>query len=105
LTFFTFCYFLLLFLLLITFVNYFLLLKVHHLLLFVTFLLLVTFINYFLLLRGARGIVLLYLFIVQGEGVCLDLFIFNFFTLEGQGGYKLMFFFSLLHLTCGRKGV
>jgi hypothetical protein len=28
--------------------------------------------NYFLLLRGARGIVLLYLFIVQGEGVCLD---------------------------------
>ncbi len=43
--------------------------------LFVTFLLIVTFINYFLLLRGARGIVLLYLFIVQGEGVRLD-FIF-----------------------------
>jgi hypothetical protein len=40
--------------------------------LFVTFLLLVTFINYFLPLREARGIVVLYLFIVQGEGVRLD---------------------------------
>jgi hypothetical protein len=38
-------------------------------------LLLVTFINYFLLLRGARGIVVLYLFIVQGEGVRLDFFL------------------------------
>jgi hypothetical protein len=50
--------------------------------------------NYFLLLRGARGIALLYLFIVQGEGVCLDLFIYNSFTLKGEGGYKLMFYFS-----------
>jgi len=33
------------------------------------FLLLVTFINYFLLLRRARGIILLVIFIVQGEGV------------------------------------
>ncbi len=59
--FFDFFDFLLLFLLLVTFINYFLLLKVHCLLLF---LLLVTFINYVLLLRGARGIDLLYLFIV-----------------------------------------
>jgi hypothetical protein len=58
--------------------------------------------NYFLLLRGAKGIVLLYLFIVQGEGVCLDLFFLNSFTLEGEGGYKLMVFF-LLHLTYGRR--
>ncbi len=72
LTFFTFCYFLLLFLLLVTSINYFLLLKVHCLLLF---LLLVTFINYFLLLREARGIVVLYLFIVQGEGIRLDFFL------------------------------
>jgi len=50
--------------------------KVHCLLLFVTFLLLVTFINYFLLLRRARGIVLLVLFIVQEEGVCLDFILF-----------------------------
>jgi hypothetical protein len=41
------------------------------------FLLFVSFINYFLLLIEARGIVVLYLFIVQGEG-----------------GWKLMFFFS-----------
>ncbi len=74
-------------------------------LLFVTFLLIVTFINYFLLLRGARGIVLLYLFIVQGEGVCLDFIFLISFTLEGEGGYKLMFFSFLLHLTCGRKRV
>jgi hypothetical protein len=82
---------LLLFLLLITFINYFLLLKVHRLLLF---LLLITFINYFLLLRGARGIVLLYLFIVQGEGVRLDFIFLISFTLERDGGYKLMFFLS-----------
>ncbi len=54
--------------------------------LFVTFLLIVTFINYFLLLRGARGIVLLYLFIVQGEGVHLDFISFISFTLEREGG-------------------
>ncbi len=66
------------------------------------FLLLVNFINYFLLLRRAKGIVLLYLFIVQGEGVCLDYFFKNSFTVEGEGGYKFMFFF-LLHLTCGRR--
>jgi hypothetical protein len=67
------------------------------------FLLFVTFINYFLLLRGARGIVLLHLFIVQGEGVRLDFIFLISFTLERDGGYKLMFFFFLLHLTCGRK--
>ncbi len=73
--------------LLVIFVNYFLLLKVHYLLLFVTFLLLETFINYFLLLRGARGIVLLYLFIVHGEGVCLDFYLFLLLLLlKGRGG-------------------
>jgi len=41
---------------------------------FFIFLLFVTFINYFLLLREARGIVVLYLFIIQGEGVRLDFF-------------------------------
>jgi hypothetical protein len=55
--------------------------------------LLVTFMNYFLLLRGARGIVLLYLFIVQGEGMRLDFIFLISFTLEREGGYKLMFFF------------
>ncbi len=94
LTFFTFCYFLLLFLLLVTFVNYFLLLKVHCLLLLFTFLLLATFINYFLLLRGAKGIILLYLFIFRGEGVRLDFFIFKFFLpLRGRGGTSNCFFF------------
>ncbi len=67
-------------------------------LLFITFLLLITFINYFLLLRRARGIVLLYLFIIQGEEVCLDFYFFNFFTVEGEGGYKFMFFFSPIHM-------
>jgi hypothetical protein len=62
------------------------------------FLLFVTFINYFLLLRRARGIVLLYLIIVKGEGVCLDLFFLNFFTIEGERGYKFMFFFSPIHM-------
>ncbi len=64
------------------------------LLLLLLFLLLVTFINYFLLLRRARGIVLLVIFIVQGEGVCLDIFIFHFFTVEGEWGFKFMFYFS-----------
>jgi hypothetical protein len=54
--------------------------------LFVTFLVLVAFINYFLLLRRARGIVLLYLFILQGEGVRLDFIFLISFTLEGEGG-------------------
>ncbi len=58
-------------------------LKVHFLLLFLLF---VIFINYFLLLRGARGIVLLYLFIVQGEGVRLDFIFLISFTLERDGG-------------------
>jgi hypothetical protein len=65
LTFFTFCYFLLLFLLLVIFWNYFLLLKVQCLLLFVTFF---TACNchklLFLLLKTARGIIYLYFFIV-----------------------------------------
>ncbi len=65
LTFFTFCYF---------------------------FLLLVTFVNYFLLLKGANWIVLFCLLIVEGEGLCLD-FLKISFTLEGEGGCKLMFFF------------
>jgi hypothetical protein len=72
--FFHFLLFFVIFLLLVTFVNHFLLFKVHCLLFFLTFLLLVTFINYFLLLRGAKEIILLYLFIVRGEGVRLDFF-------------------------------
>jgi len=55
--------------------------------------LIVTFINYFLLLRGAREIVLLYLFIVQGEGVCLDFIFLISFTLEGEGGVQVNVFF------------
>ncbi len=84
----TFCYFLLL----VTFVNHFLLFKVHCLLLFLTFLLLVTFINCFLLLRGAREIILLYLFIVRREGVRLDFFL----LLRGRGGKSKCFFSSFI---------
>jgi hypothetical protein len=72
LTFFTFCYF-------FTACNFCKLLfncwrftVCYFLLLFFTA---YDFINYFLLLRGARGIVVLYLFIVQGEGVRLDFFL------------------------------
>ncbi len=99
LTFFTFCYFLLFFLLLVTSINYFFIVEGS---LFVTFLLLfllfVIFINYFLLLRRARGIVLLYLIIVKGEGVCLDLFFLNFFTIEGEAGGTSLCFFFLLYI-------
>jgi len=63
-----FCYFLF-FLLLVSFVNYFLLLKGVK---FVTFLLLVTLINYFLLLRRAR--VKGSIHCATGERVHLDLF-------------------------------
>jgi hypothetical protein len=60
--------------------------------------LLVTFINYFLLLRRARGIVLLVIFIVQGEGVCLDFIFLNSFTVEGEGeGVQVyVLFFSFI---------
>ncbi len=62
---------------------------------FVTFLLFVTFINYFLLLRRARvyGV-----FIVQGgelKSVQVDFFPSIFFTVEGLGGWKLTYFFPL----------
>ncbi len=77
-------------------------LKVHYLLFFILF---VTFINYFLLLRMARGIILLYLFIVQGEGVRLYIWFFKFLLLlREKRGTNKCFFFSLLHLTCGRRG-
>ncbi len=67
-------------------------------LLFVTFLLLVTFINYFLLLREARGIVELYLFIVQGEGVRLDFFLAKCFFHCGEAteGKGVIFFTNSL---------
>ncbi len=81
LTFFT-CYFLLLF---FTACNFCKLLSIVEGSLFVTFLLLVTFKNYLLLLRGATRIVLLYLFIVQGEGVCLDFIFLISFILEREG--------------------
>jgi hypothetical protein len=61
--------------------------------LFVTFLLLVTFKNYLLLLKGATGIVLLYLFIVQGEGVRLDFIFLISFILEREGGVQVNVFF------------
>jgi hypothetical protein len=92
LTFFIFLLLFVTFLLLVTCVNYFLLLKVHCLLLFLFF---VTFVNYFLLLKGARGIVLLYLFIVQGEGVRLDFFFKFLLLLNGRGGgVQVNVFFS-----------
>ncbi len=34
--------------------------------------------------------------------MCFDFLKFSF-TLEGEGGCWLMFFFFLLHLTCGRR--
>jgi hypothetical protein len=46
--------------------------------------LLVTFINHFLLLREAKGIVVLYLFILQGEGVRLDFFLTKCFFHCGE---------------------
>ncbi len=66
----------LLFLLLVTSVNYFFTVEGSLFVIFCYFFLLfATFINYFLLLKEARGIVVLYLFIVQGEGVRLDIFL------------------------------
>ncbi len=43
---------------------------------FVTFFTVCNFLKLLFILRRARGIVLLVIFIVQGEGVCLDMFIF-----------------------------
>ncbi len=54
----------------------FLLFKVHCLLLFVTFFTPCNFHKLLFTVEKGQGIVLLHLFIVQGEGVCLDLFIF-----------------------------
>jgi len=48
------------------------------------FLFLVTFINYFLLLRRARGIVLLVIFIVQGEGV----YVYDTLRCLSTGGFR-----------------
>ncbi len=62
------------------------------------FLLLVTFINYFLLLRRARVYIL---FIVRrGKGCTLNFFLL-FFTVEGEGGGVNVFF--PLHWKCGRR--
>jgi len=59
------------------------------------FLQLVTFINYFLVLRRARGIVLLVIFIVSGKGCALILFFKILILLRGRGrGFKFMFYFS-----------
>jgi len=61
--FFTFCYFLLFFLLLVTFVNY------------------------FLLSKGAKGVVLAcFFFLFKGERVRHDFNFFFFFIVEGEGG-------------------
>ncbi len=60
---------------------------------FLTFLLFVTFLNYFLQLRRARVYIV---FIVRGgKGCTLIFFLFSFFSVEGEGGWRLMFFFSL----------
>jgi hypothetical protein len=94
LTFFTFCYFLLLFLLPVTFWNYFLLLKVQCLLLF---LLLVTFINYFFYCWKRPGESFTYISsLFRGRG-CALIFYFLFFNCWGRGGggggWRLVFFF------------
>jgi len=102
LTFFTCCYLLLLFL---TACNFYKLLSIVESSLFVTFLLLVSFKNYLLLLRGAIGIVLLYLFIVQGEGVRLDFIFLISFILERGGGVQVnVFFFSSFIWHVGGRG-
>ncbi len=84
LTFFTFYYFLLLFLLLVTFVCYFFLLKGVKFVTFVIFLLPVTFINYFFTGPGfCQG--LYFIHCARGERVHLEFFPF-FFTVKGEGG-------------------
>ncbi len=62
--------------------------------LFVIFLLLVTFINYFLLLRKAKGIILLYLLHCL-KGASAPWFFFYFFYCWRGGGWRLMFFSPL----------
>jgi hypothetical protein len=49
-----------------------------------------------------RGIILLYLVIVQGEEVRLDFFFKFLLLLREKGGTSKCFFF-LLHLTCGKR--
>jgi hypothetical protein len=67
----------------------FLLTSFHFLLLFVTFLLLVTLVNYFLLLKWARWVVLLFKKIAQG-GKDVVGFIFGIsFTVEKAGVWRL----------------
>ncbi len=46
----------------------------------------------FCIVQKGQGIVLLYLFIVQGEGVCLDFYFFILLLLRERGGDKFMFF-------------
>jgi len=84
-------HFLLLFLLVVSFVSYFLLLKGVSLLLFVTFLLVVTFNNYFLLLRRARVKGSIHCATGELERVQVDFFLI-FFTIEGKGGGSYFFF-------------
>jgi len=76
----------------------FLLTSFHFLLLFLLF---VTFVNYFLLLKGTRGVVLFCFFIVQGESMRLDFILFLIYCWKGRGVDINVFF--LFHLTCGRK--
>ncbi len=74
LTFFIFCYFLLLLLLLVTLVNYLFTIEGSLFVTFVTFFTACNFHELLFIVERGRGIVLLYLFIVQGERVCLDFF-------------------------------
>jgi hypothetical protein len=39
---------------------------------------------------------------IEGFG-CRLIFFLTIFTVEGGGGWRLMFFFFNLHLTCGRR--
>jgi hypothetical protein len=88
---------LLLFLLLVTFVNNFLLLKVHLLLLFVTFFTTCNFCKLLFTIEGGKVSCFNFFFIVQGEGVHLYLFILISFTVEGEG-VEVNVFFSPIHM-------
>ncbi len=77
----------LLFLLLVTFVSYFSLLKGVK---FVTFFTACNFDKLFFTIEKGQG----NCFISYGKGCALIYFFFNSFTIEGEGGFKFMFYFS-----------
>jgi hypothetical protein len=103
LIFFTFCYFLLLFLLLVTFVNYFFTVQGS---LFVTFCYFFTACNFhelfFIVEKGKGNCFIIFIHCSGGRGVPRFSFFKNLLLLKGRGGTSFFFFF-LLHLTCGRS--